>query len=166
MTASLDIGQIVPVRKRLKKRDYYSYIRSEAWQEKRRLFYRKSKRVGKCAACLATDKPLDLHHKTYKRLGIERLGDLELLCRDCHTAVHDKHKLARGKGLWRATHKFMHSAKRKRLKLAVSELQRQVMSAGPRGSRQLIESWGVKWPPRQGWQKRLILKREGGRKNP
>lgn len=159
--ASLDIGQIVPVRKRIKKRDYYAYIRSEAWQEKRRLFYRKSKRVGRCAACLATDKPLDLHHKTYKRLGIERLGDLELLCRDCHKLVHERHKQAPEKGIWRATHKFIHRTKKAALKERSAPSKQEIMAGQSKRfgwTKETLESWGVSWPPRKGWKRRLIRK--------
>lgn len=29
-----------------------------------------------------------MHHKTYKRLGKERLTDLILLCEDCHLELH------------------------------------------------------------------------------
>ena len=31
-----------------------------------------------------TGEPLELHHKTYERLGRERIDDLELLCSSCH----------------------------------------------------------------------------------
>ena len=40
----------------------------------------------KCHVCKAT--PVDLHHKTYKRKGCERLTDLVPLCRDCHQHAH------------------------------------------------------------------------------
>lgn len=37
----------------------------------------------RCEAC-GQGPPLELHHKTYDRLGRERIADLELLCRGCH----------------------------------------------------------------------------------
>ena len=36
--------------------------------------------------CGETD--VDLHHKTYERIGSELLTDLEPLCRPCHNALH------------------------------------------------------------------------------
>ena len=41
-----------------------------------------------CRACGATT--VDLHHKTYERLGCELLSDLQALCRDCHATAHGK----------------------------------------------------------------------------
>jgi 5-methylcytosine-specific restriction endonuclease McrA len=32
---------------------------------------------------------LQVHHKTYERLGNETLDDLVCLCRDCHRKKHD-----------------------------------------------------------------------------
>lgn len=42
--------------------------------------------------CELCDKKIEfgyhIHHKTYKRLGDERLGDLMFLCENCHKEVH------------------------------------------------------------------------------
>ena len=42
--------------------------------------------------CELCDKKIELgyhiHHKSYKRLGNERLGDLMFLCENCHKEVH------------------------------------------------------------------------------
>lgn len=67
--------------------DYRSYIRSDAWREKREEMKRRSKRGYKCWCCSSTER-LDLHHRTYKRLGNERLSDLMWLCRSCHEELH------------------------------------------------------------------------------
>jgi 5-methylcytosine-specific restriction endonuclease McrA len=67
--------------------EYRSYIASPEWRAKREEMKRRSKRGYSCAPCGATDR-LDLHHRTYKRLGNERLSDLMWLCRPCHDAVH------------------------------------------------------------------------------
>lgn len=41
-----------------------------------------------CQHCGETNKPLDVHHKTYERFGSERMSDLESLCRKCHKIEH------------------------------------------------------------------------------
>ena len=64
--------------------DYDEYMQSAAWQRKRQQVITRSgnrcERCGKSRYIAA----LDVHHKTYVRLGNELLSDLEALCRDCH----------------------------------------------------------------------------------
>jgi hypothetical protein len=72
---------------------YREYIRSEQWDEKRE-DYRDSLLPQTCVVCF--DPNVDLHHKTYKRLGNERLTDLVPLCRTHHDELHE-----RGLDLWR-----------------------------------------------------------------
>ena len=63
------------------------YLQSDHWQEVRR---RKLKQAGyKCEACGEKTK-LDIHHKTYERLGKERLDDLQALCRPCHVKAEKR----------------------------------------------------------------------------
>ena len=60
---------------------YNEVIGSLRWKAiKARLI---SERGAKCQTCRAAVL-LDLHHKTYERLGRELDEDLELLCRKCH----------------------------------------------------------------------------------
>jgi len=35
---------------------------------------------------------LDVHHKTYERIGAEKPGDLVVLCRACHGQEHEKQR--------------------------------------------------------------------------
>lgn len=42
----------------------------------------------KCESCGQRNATLDVHHKTYERLGFELPEDLEVLCRDCHEIEH------------------------------------------------------------------------------
>jgi hypothetical protein len=65
--------------------EYQSYIRSRAWSEVKAR-YRASNLPQKCVVCLA-DR-VELHHRTYARLGHERLTDLVPLCRDHHKEAH------------------------------------------------------------------------------
>jgi 5-methylcytosine-specific restriction endonuclease McrA len=90
---------------------YREYLRSDRWQELRRRFFAESSRVANmrkrlgtlcCEFCGVTGRPLDLHHRTYKRLGREKLTDLVLLCRDCHRTVHKEPKDV---SVWAATQK-------------------------------------------------------------
>src|SRR5262245_22422030 len=75
--------------------EYRAYIRSDAWREKKRA-YRASKLPQTCYVCGAS--PVDLHHRSYKRFGNERLTDLLPLCRPHHDEAHAllRAKLAAG----------------------------------------------------------------------
>lgn len=66
--------------------DYVVYMQSSAWQRKR---ISALNLYGHwCAVCSATTK-LHVHHRTYVRLGRERLADLAILCERCHARLHD-----------------------------------------------------------------------------
>jgi hypothetical protein len=61
---------------------YENYLTSAAW---RRLRYAALRRARwRCERCGAHVTNLDVHHRTYKRLGHERLDDLEVVCTTCH----------------------------------------------------------------------------------
>ena len=68
--------------------DYTDYMQSKAWDKKR--IKRLKKDNFTCQQCGATNKPLDVHHLTYKRFKHERMSDLKSLCRDCHEKAHGK----------------------------------------------------------------------------
>lgn len=70
----------------MNREEYHQYLRSEAWQEKRRDAIRRA--GGRCSDCLATGK-LHIHHLTYDRVGNELPGDLIACCPWCH---HVRHK--------------------------------------------------------------------------
>lgn len=65
--------------------DYHRYLRSKAWRKTRQR-YRESGLPQECAVC--GDPRYELHHLTYRRLGRERLSDLQPLCRLHHCGVH------------------------------------------------------------------------------
>lgn len=67
--------------------DYQEYIQSPEWDKKRKQRLAVDKYT--CQNCGVTGKPLDVHHKNYARLGRERMGDLESLCRPCHDLEHE-----------------------------------------------------------------------------
>jgi hypothetical protein len=66
-------------------RRYDDYLRSRAWQRVRSRYRRV--RPWRCGICGATDR-LELHYRTYERLGAEQLDDLVPLCDDCHPLLH------------------------------------------------------------------------------
>jgi 5-methylcytosine-specific restriction endonuclease McrA len=89
---------------------YSSYLNSPHWQSVRARYY-KSRLPNRiqgghivCAACNGVGL-LQLHHKSYKRLGAERLQDLVLLCGDCHQRIHAMNP--KRKGLWTMTRRFI-----------------------------------------------------------
>lgn len=66
---------------------YEEYLRSEAWAEQRRsaLFFARNR----CQLCNSQDR-LEVHHRTYERLGNESPEDLTVLCWSCHKKFHDR----------------------------------------------------------------------------
>jgi 5-methylcytosine-specific restriction endonuclease McrA len=96
-------------------RSYSDYLRSDHWADVKRRYRASKLNKGRCHSC-REKKPCDLHHRTYKRLGEERLTDLFLLCRDCHSELH---RLVRESGeenagfaLWRGTKTLRQSRRR------------------------------------------------------
>lgn len=67
--------------------NYHRYLRSPEWQVVRRLAHERA--AGRCQVCNQPGR-LDVHHRTYERLGHELLSDVTVLCRDCHAKHHDK----------------------------------------------------------------------------
>lgn len=77
--------------------NYYEYLQSEEWKEKR---YQKIRKVGRiCERCGRRCKRPHIHHKTYVRLGNEKMSDLEVLCPICHGIEHG-FVLKKIKGKW------------------------------------------------------------------
>jgi 5-methylcytosine-specific restriction endonuclease McrA len=61
--------------------NYHEYLLSPQWQEKRSMaIYCAGNR---CQVCNSPDN-LEVHHRTYERLGCEAIADLTVLCSDCH----------------------------------------------------------------------------------
>ena len=93
--------------KKLTRREYQKYLQSSHWKDIRRR-YRESKLFdGQCYACSSTER-LQLHHKSYNRLGRERLTDLIYLCDECHSIIHHILRIrASGKtNLWNVARKL------------------------------------------------------------
>jgi 5-methylcytosine-specific restriction endonuclease McrA len=65
---------------------YQEYLHTDHWGSIRRNALEAADR--RCQLCNATDQILDVHHRTYERLGKEKLSDLIVLCRSCHERHH------------------------------------------------------------------------------
>lgn len=64
---------------------YDEYLKSDAWNERRGLLLERFSH--KCQVCGSSTR-LHIHHRTYERLGNERMEDLTVLCEACHQAFH------------------------------------------------------------------------------
>ena len=73
-------------------KSYFEYLCSDEWHLTRERF-RASGLHQTCLVCF--DPNVDLHHRTYSRLGDERLDDLVALCRRHHEEIHSE-----GLDLW------------------------------------------------------------------
>jgi 5-methylcytosine-specific restriction endonuclease McrA len=67
------------------KGSYAAYIASAEWRMRRIEIL--SQRGAQCERC-PTRRGLQIHHKTYARLGRELPADLEILCNACHEREH------------------------------------------------------------------------------
>jgi hypothetical protein len=92
---------------------YREYLLTPHWQDVRRRFFasrlviRNSNNRPCCTGCKRSDVRLLLHHRTYKRLGKERLTDLVLVCDRCHEQIHAAPRYK--SGLWGATRRVLRS---------------------------------------------------------
>ena len=67
--------------------NYHDYLRSDEWKVKREEAIKRADR--RCQICFSPND-LNVHHRTYDRVGNERNSDLIVLCKECHAKFHDK----------------------------------------------------------------------------
>ncbi len=72
---------------------YDEYLKTPEWRANRESKINRAR--GRCQVCNASDHPLNVHHRSYRRLGHERFTDLVVLCRPCHQVFHENRKLAK-----------------------------------------------------------------------
>lgn len=90
---------------------YAEYLASGHWKSLRERFWASRLHRRCCYACGASAVPLEVHHKSYRRIGNEKLADLCLLCRGRHGETHELDR-ARGKGcLWGAAKRLRKNKK-------------------------------------------------------
>lgn len=71
----------------LRSMPYREYLLTQHWLDTRNRKLRQAQ--FRCQIC-NEGWPLDVHHRTYERRGFEDMGDLTVLCRNCHSKFHDK----------------------------------------------------------------------------
>jgi 5-methylcytosine-specific restriction endonuclease McrA len=69
----------------LRRLPYRDYLRTSHWFRVREWALVRAQRA--CALCPAT-RELQVHHRSYARLGCEQPEDLIVLCRNCHQRHH------------------------------------------------------------------------------
>jgi hypothetical protein len=108
--------------------EYRAYIgppASPAWQAKRQQKLRQAgNRCEGCGSHRARGVWLEVHHKTYARLGHERLSDLKVLCngpnsRHCHDKATARMRRTRSLKRWVASHIHVKSWLGRHLKKAI-----------------------------------------------
>lgn len=67
---------------------YQEYLQTDAWR--RKSDFMKARFGNRCQLCNRRGN-LNTHHRTYERVGEERMEDLTVLCRDCHERFHRTH---------------------------------------------------------------------------
>lgn len=67
--------------------EYAEYLQTPAWRERRAERLRFA--GHRCEVCNAGGR-LEVHHRTYERLGRELMTDLVALCRECHRLFSDR----------------------------------------------------------------------------
>lgn len=100
----------------IERKQYRSYLKSQKWQsQKDKLFT--SRRKYQCEVCRSLEH-LHVHHKSYKRVGAEKLSDLCYLCAACHQFLHFllKAKVSTRYNTWNTVKKLKKRCLRNRLK--------------------------------------------------
>jgi hypothetical protein len=72
---------------------YSEYLKTEHWQRQRRSALARA--AYRCQVCNTNALPLEVHHRTYARLGCELPSDLFVLCETCHELFSMHGKLAK-----------------------------------------------------------------------
>lgn len=87
----------------LRSMPYRHYLRTPEWRVTRAGALL---RAGwRCSLDVTHGEDLDVHHRTYERLGAELASDLVVLCRPCHRLHHREHGRPRRAGRTRARRK-------------------------------------------------------------
>jgi hypothetical protein len=66
---------------------YSEYLKTPHWKDVRKRYWNCKLHRRTCYACGSNDN-LQVHHKSYRRIGNEHLNDLCLLCDNCHRETH------------------------------------------------------------------------------
>lgn len=69
----------------LRRMPYREYLRTQHWARQRTFA---QERAGQRCELCGQDDRLDVHHRSYARVGFEQPDDLIVLCVDCHRDHH------------------------------------------------------------------------------
>lgn len=69
------------------RKNYDKYLQTDHWKKIRKKALEKAD--NKCQLC-SSKEILQVHHNTYENVGNEKLTDLVVLCRECHSNFHNK----------------------------------------------------------------------------
>lgn len=74
--------------------EYREYLKADHWRDfRKRMIHRSGGVCRKCGFKPKDPMSLNVHHKSYDRLGAETTDDVEVLCYRCHKKLHeDKRK--------------------------------------------------------------------------
>lgn len=73
----------------LREMPYARYLRTPEWRRTRAAALLRAGQ--RCALDVTHGEDLDVHHRTYERLGAELAEDVVVLCRPCHRMHHQEH---------------------------------------------------------------------------
>lgn len=83
-------GALTPGRlEELQAMPYRHYLRTPEWRRTRAAALRRA--GGSCSLDVTHTDGLEVHHRTYERLGEELLTDVVVLCHACHWLHHKEH---------------------------------------------------------------------------
>jgi hypothetical protein len=68
--------------------NYNDYLKTEHWRIFKENFLASKSSKKKCYCC-GNKNNLQIHHKTYKRIGFEKNADVIEVCDNCHRMVHE-----------------------------------------------------------------------------
>lgn len=97
-----------------KKAEYIAYIASEKWKSFRNGIIKE--RGRKCEKCGQDKGEIHAHHLTYERFMNELPEDIQLLCKACHMAIHNRRNKKKEKRKITAAQKVKKPKKQKKSK--------------------------------------------------
>lgn len=68
---------------------YHDFLRSPEWRQTRAAALLRAD--NRCSLDITHTEDLDVHHRTYERLGAELSTDVVVLCRSCHELHHQQY---------------------------------------------------------------------------
>lgn len=77
----------------LRRMPYQEYLQTDHWKHVRKFMLEFA--ASRCQLCNTQEKTLHVHHRTYENRGCENVGDLIVLCADCHGQFHEKLELSK-----------------------------------------------------------------------